>query len=919
MEVFSVISSNDNDNTSKKHKNASFSFAEKKRQKELYKKRLIAQKNQLKLEEAIAKKIEEADKKERQSKNKKKSFFSVLFGDYKKPSKEKILKQKMEQLEKIENAEKRELEKKRLLEIKNKKDIKRQKEKELRLAKLEEEERKNKEIAAKKAFEKAKKEETIKLKKQQEELKKSNANNNEESKVKRKSFFEILREKREKNLKLKEEKKQILKQEKLRKEELLKEKKRKQLELKKEEELKKQELIDKKNKEKELKLQKERELKEQQDELKKAKIEEEKRKKEEITRKKEFEKTKKEELLKLKKQQEDLKKINQNKESSVLFNNYDQNNTFGTVSENSDSEYQKENLKQKKLEEKLRKEELKKQAKEKKLEEIRIKKEKRKEEKEALKQKKLEEQKIKDEQRKARLKEKYELEAKRKKEKEDKAILLMTEKKEKEQKLKREKEQARQERKEKQLLIKKAKEEDRLKHRNERKTFKEKLIDYYNNISFVKDRRNRREMQRQALLIDFEGADAVRSAEKVMYKYVAKNNETGKVETGYFAAFSKLDVHSFLLAENYEVYEITPQTKIVRSFSFLSPKFKATELDFFLTQLSTFLKSGITLVESVKILSKQSKKKSHKSTFKSIIYELTMGENFSEALAKQGDVFPRLLVNMVKTSELTGDLPETLDDMAEYYRATDKTRKQMISAITYPVVVLVFAIVILIFMMVKVVPQFVGIYDDLGSDLPAITKAIIGISNFLSANLWYVIAGIIIFVVIFIVLFKTIKVFKSVVQTIVMNLPIIGNIIIYNEVTMFTKTFASLLNHNVYITDCMDVLSKITNNEVYKMMIFDTITNLARGEAISNSFKNHWAFPTVAYEMILTGEKTGQLGLMMDKVADYYQDQHNNAVNQIKAFIEPVMIVVLAGIVGVILMSIVLPMFDMYQTLSSQA
>ena len=103
------------------------------------------------------------------------------------------------------------------------------------------------------------------------------------------------------------------------------------------------------------------------------------------------------------------------------------------------------------------------------------------------------------------------------------------------------------------------------------------------------------------------------------------------------------------------------------------------------------------------------------------------------------------------------------------------------------------------------------------------------------------------------------------------------------------------------------------------MMIFDTITNLARGEAISNSFKNHWAFPTVAYEMILTGEKTGQLGLMMNKVADYYQDQHNNAVNQIKAFIEPVMIVVLAGIVGVILMSIVLPMFDMYQTLSSQA
>ena len=146
-----------------------------------------------------------------------------------------------------------------------------------------------------------------------------------------------------------------------------------------------------------------------------------------------------------------------------------------------------------------------------------------------------------------------------------------------------------------------------------------------------------------------------------------------------------------------------------------------------------------------------------------------------------------------------------------------------------------------------------------------------------------------------------------------MHLPVFGKIIIYNEITMFTKTFASLLNHNVYITDCMEVLSKITNNEVYKMLIFDTITNLAKGEAISNSFKNHWAFPNIAYEMILTGEKTGQLGNMMDKVAKYYQEQHKNAINQIKAFIEPIMIVILAIIVGVVLLSVVLPMFDMYE------
>lgn len=549
-------------------------------------------------------------------------------------------------------------------------------------------------------------------------------------------------------------------------------------------------------------------------------------------------------------------------------------------------------------------------------EDRKLRKQKRLEEKEKRKKEKEEAKRLKDEKRKEKIKEEFEEELEDKKEKEKRKLNKISQAMEKKKKINKEREQARKERKEKALLIKKAQEESRAKAKKERKSFEEKLTEWYNNLSFVKDRKNRRELQRQTLLIDFEGSDAERSDEKIMYKYVAKNGETGKVETGMFAAFSKLDVHSFLLAEGYEVYEITPQKNISKTFTLFNAKFTASELDFFLTQLSTFLKSGITLVESIKILSKQCKKKGQQNIYKSLIYELTMGENFSEALQKQGNIFPRLLINMIKTSELTGDLPQTLDDMADYYREIEKTRKQMMSALTYPLVVLVFAIAVLVYIMVLVVPQFVDIYGSLGTTLPPITIAILNVSNFLKKNLLMLGIGLLVFIIIFVVLFKTIKVFKTVVQTILMNIPIIGKIIIYNEITMFTKTFASLLNHNVYITDCMEVLSKITNNEVYKMLIFDTITNLARGEAISNSFKNHWAFPVIAYEMILTGEKTGQLGPMMDKVANYYQEQHKNAVNQIKAFIEPVMIIILAVIVGVVLLSVVLPMFDMYQQIS---
>ena len=145
-----------------------------------------------------------------------------------------------------------------------------------------------------------------------------------------------------------------------------------------------------------------------------------------------------------------------------------------------------------------------------------------------------------------------------------------------------------------------------------------------------------------------------------------------------------------------------------------------------------------------------------------------------------------------------------------------------------------------------------------------------------------------------------------------MHLPVIGNVIIYNEVANLTRTFSSLLNHSVFITDSMDILSKITNNEVYKEIINRTLITLSKGGKISDSFKGEWAFPVVAYEMLVTGESTGQLALMMEKVADHYQNLHANAVTTIKSLIEPIIICFLAVAVGFIIMSIILPMFDLY-------
>jgi chemotaxis protein histidine kinase CheA len=270
------------------------------------------------------------------------------------------------------------------------------------------------------------------------------------------------------------------------------------------------------------------------------------------------------------------------------------------------------------------------------------------------------------------------------------------------------------------------------------KNIREKAKKKFSNSAFVRNKRNVEDMHREALLIDFTGDDAKKSNKKLVYEYVGKNAE-GKLVKSYFEAFSKVEVHSFLLSEGFEVYSIktSPLIQFLHGAKEArNVKFKNKDLIFFLTQLSTYIKAGIPLVESLRILSRQFSQKGYQKVFRSMIYELTMGDNFSAALEKQGNAFPKILVNMVKTSEMTGELPETLDDMQIYFEEAEKTKKQMITALTYPTIVFVLAIGAITFIMVYIVPQFAGIYADMdNAKLPGITVAIMQVSDFLK-NYW---------------------------------------------------------------------------------------------------------------------------------------------------------------------------------------
>ena len=256
---------------------------------------------------------------------------------------------------------------------------------------------------------------------------------------------------------------------------------------------------------------------------------------------------------------------------------------------------------------------------------------------------------------------------------------------------------------------------------SEKKSFKEKIKEAYQNMTLRK-RLETGEANEQAINLSYDNNDAVKAPKKIMWEYIAKTAD-GRAVKGHFEAFSKVEVHSYLLSEGYDVYSIRTSRLIRLLHSNLSGKsgvkMKNNDLIFFLAQLSTYIKAGIPLAESLNILSKQFKKKSYKRMFRSMMYDLTMGDSFSTVLEKQGNAFPSILINMVKASELTGELPEALDDMSDYFTDLENTRKEMVSALMYPSIVLVFAVAVTTFIMLYVVPRFVEIYDTMeNTDIP---------------------------------------------------------------------------------------------------------------------------------------------------------------------------------------------------------
>lgn len=394
------------------------------------------------------------------------------------------------------------------------------------------------------------------------------------------------------------------------------------------------------------------------------------------------------------------------------------------------------------------------------------------------------------------------------------------------------------------------------------------------------------------------------------FKYTGKDRK-GK-RSGTINAISRRDAIMKLREEGIRVLELkeVPESFLTKDITIGNPV-KFQHFVIYLRQFATLLKAGVTVVEATKILSEQTDSKYLKKTLKDVEQDLRDGKPLSEAVGKHKKIFSPMFINMVRAGEAGGNLDNTLERLADHYEKQNKSRQKIKAALAYPIVVGIIAIGVVIFLLAFVVPSFEQTFADLGAELPAITKFVLGASDFMQVYWWLI-------VLMFIGLFVGIMVFKSNKQTkyywdyFVLRIPVFGKLMQKAVLARMTRTLSSLFSSSVPILQSLDIVESVVENEVIARVIKSSRDSLERGDSLTGPMEKHWAFPPLVTQMIAIGEETGSLDAMLGKVADFYETEVETATDQIKSLIEPMMIVVLAGIVGVIVLSIMMPMFSMY-------
>lgn len=339
---------------------------------------------------------------------------------------------------------------------------------------------------------------------------------------------------------------------------------------------------------------------------------------------------------------------------------------------------------------------------------------------------------------------------------------------------------------------------------------------------------------------------------------------------------------------------------------------KLQDFVIYLRQFATLIQAGVSIVDSTKILAEQTASKGLRKALLKIEGEIREGQSFSQAASDHPKIFPPMFINMIAAAEVSGTIDETLNRMATYFEKQHETRQKIVSALVYPAILGVVALGVIIFLLTSVVPTFASMFAGFGAELPAITRFVLAASGFMQ-SFWYIIVFfVIICSTIFVSLYRN-KSSKLYLDYAILKAPIFGKLLQKSAIARMTRTLSSLFASSVPILQAISIVEKVVQNEVMSEVLKKSRESLEKGQPLTEPMKGHWIFPPLVTQMISIGEQTGSLDTMLAKVADFYETEVNNATDRLKSLIEPIMIVFLAAIVGVIVLSIIVPMFEMFE------
>ncbi len=395
-----------------------------------------------------------------------------------------------------------------------------------------------------------------------------------------------------------------------------------------------------------------------------------------------------------------------------------------------------------------------------------------------------------------------------------------------------------------------------------------------------------------------------------VYKWVAETRR-GKILRGELEAADERMARLQLRRRNLTVRKIKPRPKdLFENVSFMQPKVTKKDLVIFTRQFSTMIDAGLPLVQGLTILAEQTENRTFKDILTEVVRDVGGGASLAESIAKHPKVFDDLYVNLVAAGEVGGILDTILQRLAVYIEKVEKLKGRIKSAMTYPTVVVAIAIIVIAVIMVFVIPVFEDMFKGFGSALPAPTQLVVDMSRFVKGNFLYMIGG----VILFLFLFKRYKGTaggRKRIDILLLKLPIFGTLMKKVAIARFTRTLGTMISSGVPILAALDIVAKTSGNAVLEEIIYEVRASISEGQSIAEPLSENEIFPQMVVQMISVGEATGALDTMLEKIADFYDDEVDAAVEALTSMLEPLLMVFLGGSIGGLLIAMYLPIFKM--------